>query len=119
MEVSITFLLGGLLALAIGAIAGYLIRQTIAGKQLNTAEGKATKLVEDADKKVQEIILEAKNKAVTILEDAKKKETERENNILRLEDRLSKREESLDTKIEEIDRGKAILEKKADEVRQI
>jgi ribonuclease Y len=119
MEVNLTLLVSGLLMLIIGVVAGYLTRQSIARKQLDTAEGRATKLVEDAEKNVQEIVLEAKNKAVTILEEAKKKETEREKNIIRLEDRLSKREETLDKKMEEIDNGRAILEKKAEEVRQI
>lgn len=109
----------GLLALAIGAILGYFTRQTIAKKQLDTAEGKALKFTEEAEKKSQEIILEAKNKAVTILEEAKKKEQERENQIVRLEERLGKREEVLDKKMEEVDRGRAVLESKAEEIREI
>lgn len=108
-----------LLALAIGAILGYLTRQTIAKKQLSTAEGKASKLTEEAEKKSQEIVLEAKNKAVTILEEAKKKEQERESQIARLEERLGKREEILDKKTEEIDRGRAVLESKAEEIKKI
>jgi ribonuclease Y len=109
----------GFLSLAIGAILGYIARQSIAKKQLTTAEGKASKIIDEADKKSQETLLEAKNKAVGILEEAKKKEQERENQILRLEERLEKREETLDRKMEELDRGRAILEKKAEEIRQI
>ncbi|MFA6973669.1 MAG: ribonuclease Y [Parcubacteria group bacterium] len=119
MEGTLVILLVGFLSLAIGAIAGYLTRQSIAKKQLNTAEGKASKIIEEAEKNSQEAILDAKNKAVTILEDAKKKELERENQIVRLEERLGKREEVVDKKMEELDRGRSILEKKADEIRQI
>ena len=119
MEGSLLILAISLLALAIGAILGYLTRQTIAKKQLTTAEGKASKIAEEAEKKSQEIILEAKNKAVTILEEAKKKEQERENQIARLEERLGKREEVLDKKMEEIDRGRAVLESKAEEIKKI
>ena len=104
--------------MAIGSILGYLARQTIAKKQLGTAEGKAARVVDDAEKKAQEILLESKNKAVSILEEAKKKEAERENQILRLEERLEKREINLDRKMEEVDRGRVILEKKAAEIRQ-
>ncbi|MFA6383597.1 MAG: ribonuclease Y [Parcubacteria group bacterium] len=119
MEGTTSTAIAGFLALVIGIALGYFTRQTIAKKQLNTAEGKATKLTEEAEKKSQEVVLEAKSKAVTILEEAKKKELERENQITRLEERLSKREETIDKKMEEIDRGRAILEKKADEIRQI
>jgi ribonucrease Y len=116
---SSTILIVGFLTLAIGAILGYLTRQTIAKSQLDTAEGKASKLIEEAEKKSQESVLEAKSKAVMILEEAKKKELDRENQITRLEERLSRREETVDKKMEEIDRGRIILEKKADEIRQI
>jgi len=119
MEVSLTILLIGFFALAIGSILGYFARQTIAKKQLGTAEGKAAKIIENAEKNSQEILLESKNKAVTILEEAKKKELERERQIIRAEERLEKREEILDKKMDEIDRGRSILEKKAEEVKQI
>lgn len=119
MEVNLTIVIIGFLSLSAGAVLGYIARQTIAKKQLSTAEGKANKLIEEAEKKSQEIVLESKNKAVSILEEAKKKELERENQILRHEDRLGKREESLDRKTEEIDRARVILEKKAEEVREI
>lgn len=119
MEVNLTIVIIGFLSLSAGAVLGYVARQTIAKKQLSTAEGKANKLIEEAEKKSQEIVLESKNKAVSILEEAKKKELERENQILRHEDRLGKREESLDKKMEEIDRARVILEKKAEEIREI
>ncbi len=117
--VGITALAVGFLSLACGSILGYYARQTIAKKQLSTAEGKASKMLEEAEKKSQEIVLDSKNKAVNILEEAKKKEQERENQIIRQEERLGKREELLDKKTEEIDRGRTLLMKKADEIRQI
>ena len=109
----------GVLALILGASFGYYTRQSIAKKQLNTAESKAAKVLEEAEKKVKEIVIEAKSKAVTILEEAKKKEEEREEKITRSEERLEKREIALDGKMEEIERGQALLEKKAGEIRQI
>jgi ribonuclease Y len=109
----------GLLGLFFGASFGYYTRQSIAKKQLNTAESKASKTLEEAEKKVKELIIEAKGKAVDILEEAKKKEQEREQKITRSEERLEKREISLDGKMEEIERGRDLLEKKANEIRQI
>lgn len=114
-----TILVVSFLTLGIGSVLGYLTRQTIAKKQLSTAEGKIEKMLEEAEKKSQEVTLSAKNKAIEILEEAKKKEKDREDQILRLEQRLEKREELLDQKIDELDRGKKHLEKKAEEIRQI
>jgi len=105
--------------LTAGAILGYYARQTIAKKQLHTAEGKASNILEKSEKKSQEILIEAKNKAVNILEEAKKKEQNREKQIMRLEERLEKREETLDNKMAEIEHGKTILEKKANEIKHI
>ena len=109
----------GLLCLVIGAVLGYITRQSIAKKQLNTAEGKASKIIEEAEKGSQELVLESKNKAVTILEEAKKKEADREKQIMRLEERLEKREAIVDNKMEELDRARTTLEKKAGEIKQV
>jgi ribonucrease Y len=119
MAVSLTILIITVLALAVGSMMGYYARQTIAKKQLHTAEGKATKIVDDAEKNSQEILIESKKKAVDILEQAKKKEQDRENQIMRMEERLSKREETIDKKMAEIDRGRDLLENKAEEIRKI
>lgn len=116
---NVIFLLGMPVALAVGGFLGYFIRQSIAKNQLNTAEGKAEKMVEEAEKKSQETILDAKNKAVEILEEAKKKEKVREDQILRLEQRLEKREETVDIKLEELEKGRNILEQRAAEIRKI
>lgn len=104
---------------SIGAFFGYRTRQSIAKKQLNTAEGQAVVLLDDAQRQAKELILDAKDKAVAILEDAKKKEQEREDQIARQESRIEKREEQVEKKTEEFDRGKKLLEQKAEEIREI
>jgi ribonuclease Y len=119
MGISFAILAAALAALAVGSLLGYLARQTIAKKQLTTAEGKIAKMLEEAEKKAQEFTLEAKNKAVGILEEAKSKEKERENQISRMEERLEKRETVIDQKMDELERGRNILERKAAEIRQI
>jgi ribonucrease Y len=119
MEVSISILFIVILCLVAGSIMGYYARQSIAKKQLNTAESKVTKLIEDAEKKSEETVLDAKKKAVNILEESKRKERERENQIMRHEERLAKREETVDRKMEEVDRGRMALEKKVEEIRRI
>ena len=112
-------LIVAIFALAIGAGVGYVTRQSIAKKQLDSAEGKAEKLAEEAEKKSQETILMAKNKAVEILEEAKKNEKQREEQILRSEQRLEKKETIIDQKTEEIEKSRTVLEQKMEEVRAI
>ena len=111
--------ISAIVSLLIGGGGGYLIRQAIAKNRLTTAEGKVEKILEDSEKNAQELVLNAKNKAVEILEEAKKKEKAREDQILRLEQRLEKREEMVDNKLEELEKGKQILEQKAEEIRKI
>lgn len=118
MSISISVLLA-LVGAGVGFYVGYIVRQSIARKRLDTAEGQIEKMTQEAEKKSQETVLNAKNKAVEILEEAKKKEKEREDQILRSEQRLEKRETTLDQKIEEMEKAKVTLEQKAEEVGKI
>lgn len=119
MEISLSLLFIGILGLAAGSVLGYFARQSIAKKQLGTAEGKVNKMLTDAEAKSQSILLEAKNKAVEILEEAKKEEKKRREQIFRLEKRIESREENLDRKLEEVERGRDLLIKKAEEIKKI
>jgi ribonuclease Y len=119
MEASLGYLALAIITLSFGAVLGYFARQTIAKKQLSTAEGKINKMLEEAEKRAQSFEIAAKNKAVEILEEAKKKEKAREDQIMRLEQRLENREVIFDKKIDELDKGRQILEQKAEEIRKI
>ena len=119
MEINLALVGLTMISLAGGSVLGYYIRQSIARKQLSTAEGKAHSIIEKAERKSKEDILNAKNKAVEILEDAKKKEREREGHIRKMEQRLENREEMIDGKMEELDKARIMLTKKASEIKEI
>ncbi len=119
METSFFVLVVGIIALAVGGAIGYVIRQSLAKNQLSTAEGKATKIIDEADVKAREIALEAKNKAVQILEDAKKEEKEREENLNRESRRLEKRESQIEAMNEEVANEKKLLLKRAEDIKKI
>ncbi|MEI7621741.1 MAG: ribonuclease Y [Candidatus Moraniibacteriota bacterium] len=112
----VIFSLGAMVA---GFLLGYFVRQTLARKRLDSAEGKVEKMLEDAEKKSQDAVLTAKKQAVEILEQAKKKEDEREQQLIRSEQRLEKKEVTIDQKTEELEQGKKLLEQKVEEVRSI
>jgi ribonucrease Y len=119
MGLGFELLLVGILALSAGSVLGYLARQSIAKKQLDTAEGKVNKMVKDAESQAQEVLLVAKKKAVDVLEEVKKEEKKRQDQIFRQEKRLEDREENLERKMDEIERGKDLLIRKAEEVKKI
>lgn len=119
MVISVTLLLIGTLALGVGSVLGYLARQTMAKRELSTAEGQVAKIVEDAEKKSADIVLEAKNRSVELLEEAKKEAQVREEEFRRQERRLEKREDELEHRLSETDQEKKTLLKKADEIRAI
>src|SRR4030042_2610206 len=119
MELSFVLLFIGILSLAVGSVLGYLARQSIAKKQLGTAEGKVNKMMTEAESEAQSTLLAAKNKAVEILEEVKREEKKRQDQIFRHEKRIESREEMLDKKLNELERGKDLCIRKAEEIKKI
>ncbi len=119
MELSIGFLFIGILGLAIGSVLGYFARQSIAKKQLGTAEGKANKMIEEAKEKAEAALLASKKKSVEILEETKEEEKKRQEQIFRFEKRLENREETLDRKLGEVEEEKKLLVGKVEEIKKI
>jgi ribonuclease Y len=119
METSLFVLIVSAIALGVGSVIGYVIRQSLAKNQLSTAEGKAMKIIDEAQVQAKEIEIEAKNKAVQILEDAKKEEKDREENLNRESRRLEKREAQIETSSEEVANEKKLLLKRAEDIKKI
>ena len=106
-------------ASAIGLAVGYVIRNVLAKGKVGSAEGRAEKIIAEAQQKEKELVLSAKDQAIKITEEAKKQETEIRQQILRLEQRLEKKEVDLDAKGKQLDSQKEQLEKKHDEIKKI
>ena len=115
----IQILIGILVAFSAGATIGYFGRQFLASKQMETAEGKVSKILNEAKNKAAEILLEAKNKAVKILDDVKNEEIERNRQVSRNEQRLAKKEEHLQKEKDEFENQKTLLQGKAKQVMKI
>jgi len=108
-----------LISLSGGAILGYFTRQTIAAKQVDTAEAKVAKLINEAKTKAKEILLTAKDKSVKILEETKRQERERNDQLIRMEQRIERREENLEKKSNELEQEQSNLKKKVQEIKDI
>ena len=98
-------------ALALGAAVGYFVRQVFVSKQVNSAEQKAKNIIEEAQVRAKETVLEAKSQAAALLDEVKAEEKERKGQLAKAEDRLLKKEESLEKQTEDLRSKNAALEK--------
>ncbi len=108
------WIVGGLLGLAIG----YAIRLSVAKKLQNSIEQKAEAQLEAAKSEAKEIIVEAKDKASQVLADAGKEERERKQELRQLEDRLLRREDTLDQKVRDLENDGKSLKLKENEIKE-
>lgn len=97
------------LVIAVGL--GYFIRHLIVSKQIGSAEEKIKLKMEEAQTQARAVVLEAKDKAALLLEEVKKEEKEAKAQLIKFEDRLVKREETLEHQFSDIVAQKSSLEK--------
>ncbi len=109
-------LIAAVSALLPGLLIGYLLRQLIASRSIGSAESKAEGLLTEAKSQSQDILLEAKNKALKVLEEAKKEEKERRDQVLKIENLLTKKEGELDQRSKELYSEKETVKLKAVEL---
>ncbi len=109
-------LIAAVSALLPGLVIGYLIRHLVASRKVTLAESRAEAVLADSKSKSQDILLEAKNNAFKILEEAKKEEKERNSQLLRIENILTKKESELEQRVKEIISEKEALKHKAVEL---
>jgi len=85
--------------LIVGSILGYYTRQTIARKQAGTIEAKLNKLISQAKEEAKETLFKAKEKSTKILEESKDEERNRYKQLNQREDRLIRKEQTVEQKI--------------------
>lgn len=98
----------GIVALAIGVLAGYILRKGLGEKAIGSAETKAKNIILDAENRSatikKEIALEAKEEAIRYKNEAESEIKERRSELSKSENRLLQKEESIDKKLENIER---------------
>jgi len=119
MVITVTLLTAGILALILGIGVGYTGRKFFASRKAAQAETRAQELLAESKSKSQDILLEAKNKALKILEDAKKDEKERRDQLAKIENLLTRKENDLEEKGKELGQEKTVLKSKAEELIKI
>ena len=113
---SLSPLIAAVSALIPGIIIGYLARHVISSRSASQAESKAQNILADSKSKAQDILLEAKNRALETLEEGKREEKERNAQLSRIENILTKKENELELKAKELKNEKETLITKAQEV---
>ncbi len=83
-------------AVIIGFAIGYAFRQFFAAQKANSVEQTLKLKVEEAKNQSKEILIEAKEKAGLLLEEIKREERDRKIQLEKLEERLLKKDESLE-----------------------
>lgn len=112
-------LLIAVIGILAGTGVGYFLRKTLAQKQAGNLEEKISKLSEESKEKAREIMDKAKSEALTIIEESRKEEKERKDQIAKLEERLLKREDSLDGKIAKQEQEEKSLQEKAEKLKSL
>ncbi|MFA6528516.1 MAG: ribonuclease Y [Candidatus Gracilibacteria bacterium] len=107
------------IGLVIGGGAGMYVRTVQKKAEEVKAEEEKKRVVRDSDSKAKELLFEARNEAFKIQEEAKKDEREKRVKLQAIEERLVKKEETLDQKMESAERLKEELESKVTSVKQL
>jgi len=103
-------------------LAGFLVRKIIAEAKITNAEELAKKLIADAEKEAEtlkkEQLLEAKEEVHRLRNEFEKEARERRNEQQRIERRLIQKEESLDRKIEAIEKKEELLNRRDEDIKR-
>ena len=108
-----------LLALLLGAGAGYYYRKRQVEFKNKDLQEKGQLLLQQANSRAQEVIFNAKNDALKIMDEAKTEEEKKREQVRKLEERLVGKEETLDKKIQDTDNARTELENKVTAVRAL
>ena len=116
MHIIVTLILAVIVAVLIGAGAGYMLRKRAAEAQIGSAEEQAKKIVADAEEKGEtkkkEALLEAKEEIHRQRSDFEKESKERRSELSRQERSVSQKEEKLDRKLESLEKREENISRK-------
>ncbi|MHB9146196.1 MAG: ribonuclease Y [Symbiobacteriia bacterium] len=106
----------GVLALLIGAGAGYVVRRSMAERGVNAAAAQARQRLEEAARQAEalrkEATLEAKEEVHRLRSELERETRERRGELQRVERRLVQKEEQLDHKVEALEKKEEIVSHK-------
>jgi ribonuclease Y len=102
----------GLVGVVIGVLGALFVQQYLRRSRVEAAERSAARILNEADRRQKDLLLEAKEEAIKIRREAESEIRERRNELKGGERRLSQKEENLDRKIEGLEQRTKNLQKK-------
>jgi ribonucrease Y len=114
---------GLILGLLVGTGVGYVVRKSLAEKEVSSAENRAKSLVQEAQREAEaakrEALAEAREEAFRMRSEADADFKARRAEIEKKEDRISQRESALDTRATSLDRKEQAIEEKEAEIQRV
>lgn len=104
-------------ALALGAVIGYYVRQSIVKKRKGTIEAKLQKKIAQTKEEAEQITNKAKEEARKILSDAQQEREERRKELSKTEQIVLKREQMLDGKLSAFETKEKEFEEKVQKIK--
>ena len=106
----------GVVALALGGLAGFMARKKIGESKIGSAEAEAKRILDECSKNAEarkkEILLEGKEETLRLRNETERELKERRAEVSRMERRLNQKEENLDKKTESLERKNEQLDEK-------
>ncbi|PIP17516.1 MAG: ribonuclease Y, partial [Parcubacteria group bacterium CG23_combo_of_CG06-09_8_20_14_all_35_9] len=115
--ISLIILLG--IGTLIGIAIGYFLRKLLASRQIDSAEMKVQNLISEVKVKQKELLFSAKEKALKIIDEAKREEERRRREITSIQMRLEKRESLFDQRLLDLENKQQRLYDKAKSVERL
>src|SRR3972149_7517736 len=100
----------GLVGVVIGVIGGYFVQRYLQQGRIDAAERDAARILNEADRRQKEILLEAKEESLKFRQQAEAELRERRTEVQRTERRNVQKEESLDRKLESLEKTQKNLQ---------
>jgi len=112
-------LIGGLLAgVVIGVIGGIFAQQRLRQGRIETAERSAARILNEADRRQKETLLEAKEEALRFRQQAESELRDRRKEVQGTEQRVAQKEENLGRKLESVEQRQRNVSNKEGELEE-
>lgn len=116
ISVIILLILGLAVGLAVGVAAGYFLYRYLSDMKIKSANERAAEITQTAERSAdqlrQQIELQAKEEHVRLYEELEQESNNRRRDVRRQEERLQRRQEALDKKLEELENRDRNLQKR-------
>lgn len=108
--------IAGVVTGAIGFSVGYVIRNGIAKKRIDSAESAAEKMVKEAEEKKRRLELEGKEKSLEMIEDSKREDEERRKELRKIQNKLQEGENDYQNRLREFEKKQEKLFEKNEKI---